>query len=78
MTITDCLNCGGIHYGSHTCPFNPAEPCIICGDKTIYACSDCAINSGGTKAVHVCERSACRDAHEAAAGCSPAPAAPQP
>ena len=63
MTILDCPNCGGIHYGSLKCPFRPAEPCTICGVKTILCCSDCAIDTA--RSVHVCEDTKCRDAHEA-------------
>ncbi len=64
MTILDCPKCGGTHYGSHECPFTLA-PCVVCGDETIMACSDCAIDSGGKTSVHVCRKSECRDAHEA-------------
>ena len=65
MTILNCQNCGGTHYGSLECPFKKA-PCVICGSDTILACSDCAINSGGKTSVHVCEKAECRDAHEQA------------
>ncbi len=63
MTILNCSDCGGIHYGSVKCPYT-ALPCAVCGIATIYACSDCAIDSGGATSVHVCEKSECRDAHE--------------
>lgn len=62
--IRDCPKCGGTHFGSYECPYISA-PCIVCGDSTILACSDCAIDSGGKKSVHVCKKSECRDAHEA-------------
>lgn len=65
MTIKNCPNCGGTHYGSNRCPYNK-EPCAVCGADTINACSDCAIDSAGMKIVHVCVKSECRDAHEAA------------
>ena len=64
MTIEDCANCGGTHYGSYECPYNPAEPCTVCGAPTIYACSDCAIDSGGKETVHVCGKPTCRDTHD--------------
>ena len=67
MSIENCPNCGGAHFGSNKCPFNPAQPCSICGELTVWACSDCQINTG--KTVNVCNKSACRDAHEAAAEC---------
>lgn len=63
MTIRDCPTCGGTHFGSHKCPFIEA-PCVVCGEMTIMACSDCAIDSGGKERVHVCGKSTCRDAHE--------------
>lgn len=63
MTILDCPKCGGIHYGSHECPYTSA-PCVVCGEQTVMACSDCAIDSGGKVSVHVCARSECRDTHE--------------
>lgn len=63
MTIKDCPNCGGTHYGSMKCPYIEA-PCIVCGDGTILACSDCAINSGGKSSVHVCKKPKCRKAHD--------------
>lgn len=65
MQVENCPNCGGTHFGDYECPFIKA-PCVICGDETILACSDCAINSGGEQSVHVCKRSECRDAHERA------------
>jgi hypothetical protein len=61
MTILDCSNCGGIHYGSNTCPY-VSHPCVVCGVMTVLACSDCAIDSGVS--VHVCNRVECRKAHE--------------
>ncbi len=63
MTIENCGNCGGTHYGSLKCPYISA-PCIICGDETILACSDCAINAGGTQSTHVCKKVDCQNAHE--------------
>ena len=65
MTILDCPNCGGTHYGSNKCPFTEAS-CVVCGSMTVFACSDCAIDSGGARSVHVCQKRECRDAHEAA------------
>lgn len=64
MTILNCPNCGGTHYGSNKCPYINA-PCVVCGEPTIYACSDCCINSGGKAGVHVCAKTACQDEHEA-------------
>jgi len=60
-----CDNCGGIHYGSPRgyCPYIKAD-CVVCGTPTIYACSDCAIDSGGKKSVHVCADVACQRKHE--------------
>ncbi|MDB5612092.1 MAG: hypothetical protein JWP25_8992 [Bradyrhizobium sp.] len=64
MTIENCPNCGGTHFGcTYECPFTKA-PCCVCGDPTILACSDCAIDSGGQTSVHVCSKGACRDEHE--------------
>jgi hypothetical protein len=63
MTIRNCPNCGGDHFGSNKCPYRSA-PCVICGADTILACSDCAIDSAGENSVHVCSRPECRDAHE--------------
>lgn len=37
-------------------------PCVICGAETIYACSDCRIDTG--KSVHVCATVACQEEHE--------------
>ena len=64
MTIIACPNCGGTHYGSLRCPYIKA-PCVVCGDETIDACSDCAINSGGRESVHVCGKRECRLQHDA-------------
>lgn len=36
--------------------------CHVCGEQTLLACSDCQINFAAT--VYVCQKSACRDAHE--------------
>lgn len=36
--------------------------CTVCGDKTLWACSDCQIDLRTT--VYVCEKPACRDEHE--------------
>ncbi len=64
VTIRNCPHCGGDHYGSIECPC--LEPCVVCGDKTILACSDCAIDAGGKgESVHVCAKPECRDTHEA-------------
>jgi len=60
MTVTNCSNCGGIHYGVFECPYR-SSPCVVCGSTTIWACSDCAIDGRPT---HVCERPVCQDAHE--------------
>lgn len=57
-----CPKCGGTHYGSHECPFI-SLPCAVCGEETIMACSDCAIDTG--ESVHVCGKRECRDLHEA-------------
>jgi hypothetical protein len=62
----NCPKCGGVHFGSYECPFI-SLPCVICGDETVLACSDCAIESGGKISVHVCNKSTCRDQHEALA-----------
>jgi hypothetical protein len=37
-------------------------PCVVCGNETVFACSDCAIEAG--KSVHVCSRLECRYRHE--------------
>ena len=39
-----------------------AGNCIVCGELTVWACSDCAIDTGGT--IHVCNKTKCRDEHE--------------
>ncbi len=52
-----------MHFGSHKCPFIE-EPCSVCGEPTVLACSDCAIETGGKNPVHVCYRVVCRDEHE--------------
>lgn len=44
-------------------------PRCACGRVTDLACSDCRIDLG--RAVYVCERQECRDAHELAAACTP-------
>jgi len=58
-----CPNCGGIHFGTRfdNCPFIKA-PCEICGTPTIYACSDCKIDTGVS--VHVCEKTFCQTQHD--------------
>lgn len=61
IAVGDCPNCGGTHFGSFKCPFTKS-PCVICGEDTIMACSDCAIETG--KSVHVCTKPGCRDEHE--------------
>lgn len=63
MPIEDCPDCGGTHLGHRTCPYIVA-PCVVCGNKTVMACSDCAID--GKPGVHVCSKVECRDKHEAA------------
>lgn len=60
MTLL-CENCGGMHYGHNKCPFTNSA-CVVCGDLTIMACSDCAIDTG--QSVHICTKIACRDQHE--------------
>lgn len=62
MDIRNCPNCGGDHYGSIKCPYIKA-PCVVCGDGTVTACADCAIERRGS--VHVCSKTECRDRHEA-------------
>lgn len=61
--VENCPNCGGTHYGTFKCPFTKA-PCVICGEPTIWACSDCRIDTG--RSVHVCEKTECKDRHETA------------
>lgn len=61
MSITDCPNCGGTHFGTYECPYTSA-PCVVCGTATVLACSDCGIETG--KSVHVCAKAECRNAHE--------------
>src|SRR6266536_3464743 len=63
MTIQKCPTCGGMHFGSNECPYIEA-PCVVCGNPTILACSDCAIESGGKSSVHVCAKEECRHEHE--------------
>ena len=63
MTIKDCPNCGGDHWGVFVCPFTKA-PCVVCGALTIFACSDCGIDSGGKASVHVCSNTPCHRRHE--------------
>jgi hypothetical protein len=59
----ECPNCGGLHYGSPVgyCPYTKA-PCVVCGDPTICACSDCQIDLQTT--IHVCGKWNCQDEHE--------------
>jgi hypothetical protein len=38
------------------------KKCHVCGQQTLYACSDCRIDFGVT--VYVCNKKECRDAHE--------------
>lgn len=61
--VINCPECGGDHFGSYKCPFIKA-PCCVCKDPTIFACSDCAIDSGGKASVHVCGKAECRHEHE--------------
>jgi hypothetical protein len=63
MTITNCLRCGGTHFGSNECPYIEL-PCVVCGKPTIMACADCSIENGGAKSVHVCADPKCRGEHE--------------
>jgi len=65
MTITNCENCGGTHYGSIDCPYlekNMGEPCVICTVRTSYCCADCRIDGAGK--VYVCVSDICRREHE--------------
>ncbi len=39
-----------------------AGDCVVCGTLTAWACSDCAIDKGGT--TYVCNKTSCRDKHE--------------
>lgn len=63
--IVHCEVCGGTHYGGPTCPYQLPAPCIVCGVMTVFACSDCAIDSGGQCRIHVCAEESCRRTHEA-------------
>lgn len=36
--------------------------CHVCGEQTLWACSDCRINFATT--IYVCQKPACRDEHE--------------
>ena len=62
----NCSHCGGVHFGTGaSCPFreeNMGEPCVVCGERTNYCCSDCAIDRTGR--VYVCTEDACRTEHE--------------
>lgn len=61
----ECPHCGEIHLG-HSMTVHTSKrmkPCEICGEQTLYCCSDCQIERRET--VHVCIKSGCRDAHEA-------------
>jgi hypothetical protein len=40
--------------------------CHVCGEQTLWACSDCRINLGTT--VYVCQKAKCRDEHEKKCG----------
>jgi hypothetical protein len=57
-----CSDCGETHYGDTECPYTKLEPCSICEELTLYACSDCRIDT--QKTIPVCVQSACRDKHE--------------
>lgn len=47
----------------HCCTVcNGKRRCHVCGDQTLLACSDCAINFAAV--VYVCEKTECRDEHE--------------
>jgi hypothetical protein len=61
MTIENCPKCGGTHFGSHECPYIDA-PCVVCGERTVLACSDCAIDA--SESIHVCGNRRCREQHE--------------
>jgi hypothetical protein len=39
-------------------------PCVECGVGTVWMCSDCAIDSGGTARVYVCTNGTCQMRHE--------------
>lgn len=43
--------------------------CSVCGEQTDLACSDCKIDNG--EIVYVCQKTACRDKHEADRKCNP-------
>lgn len=63
--VENCSNCGGTHYGSVDCPYlekNMGEPCVSCGERTSYCCSDCAIDGKGK--VYICTDDDCRTKHE--------------
>ncbi len=47
------------------------KPCVVCGQDTSFACSDCAINGAGREQVHVCPTLSCQKEHEAEAQCNP-------
>jgi len=38
------------------------KKCYICGEQTLYACSDCRIDFNVS--IYVCKSSSCRDTHE--------------
>lgn len=62
-----CPNCGGLHFGTRfdNCPFIKAL-CVICEAPTIYACSDCRIDTGFS--VHVCEKVSCQREPQTSSG----------
>jgi hypothetical protein len=68
--MNPCPNCGDPlgHHGL-MCPFKKAQPCVICGEMTVWACSDCQISRKET--IHVCTKPACRNAHERERQCRP-------
>jgi len=57
----NCPHCDETMHSAEECPYTKGV-CIICGDDTIWACSDCAVDTG--KSVHVCKKTDCRDTHE--------------
>jgi len=64
LQIQEALHCAAIMERECTMEHDRAQwsPCVICGDNTPLACSDCRIDTG--KSVHVCSRSVCRRKHE--------------
>jgi hypothetical protein len=48
MTIKDCPNCGGTHYGSMQCPFT-STPCVICFSTLAQQCKNYPANPNGLR-----------------------------